>query len=197
MSRRRRDLDSLIRQEREQFKAQLNDEQKQITRGFDRVEKARKERKVQSTTNHYAKYVEKLNEERIEELTSRDILFFFKDTLKDKGIQFYSNMQQDIKYMACIKQAKQTYDNYALLGIIQFIFNSEQDYLDIRKVSPTILNSTWMNTLYADACDFAEGNYVPKSQKVTESKNVKQFKKQREWQGERVVNGDSNAKKWR
>lgn len=197
MSRRRRDLDELIRQEREQFKANLNDEQKKISRGFDKVEQARKERKVHSTTNHYTKYVEKLKEQRYEDFTSRDILFFFKDYAKKEGIPFYSNLQQDIKYMANIKQAKNTYSNQEILGIIQFIFISDQDYLDKRKVSPSILCSTWMNTLYADASDFANGKYVPKSQKVKENKNVTKFKKEREWQGDRVVNADSNAKKWR
>lgn len=199
MSRRRRDLDELIRLEREQFKADLNTKQKQISRGFDKVEQARKERKVHSTTNHYTKYVEKLKEHRYEDFTSRDILFFFKDYTKKEGIPFYSNLQQDIKYMANIKQAMNTYSKQELLGIIQFIFISDQDYLDKRKVSPSILCSTWMNTLYADASDFANGEYVPKSQKkkLYLNKKVDKFKEEREWQGDRVVNDQSNATKWR
>ena len=196
---RRRDLDELISREREQFKAKLNTEQKQISRGFERVEQARKERKVHSTTNHYSKYVQKLKEERYEDFTSRDILFFFKDYTKKEGINFYSNLQQDIKYMANINQARKTYSNQELLGIIQFIFISDQDYLDKRKVSPSILCSTWMNTLYADASDFANGEYVPKSKrkKVFSNNKVEKFKEEREWQGSTVVNEQSNIKKWR
>ena len=96
---RRRDLDTLIRQEREQFKANLNDEQKKISRGFDKVDQARKERKVHSTTNHYLKYEKKLSAGEYDKFTSRDLLFFFKDMAQKNGITIYSNLQLDIRYM--------------------------------------------------------------------------------------------------
>lgn len=182
MSRRRRDLDELIRQEREQFKANLNDEQKQISRGFDRVEQARKERKVHSTTNHYMKYAEKLSKREFDKFSSRDLLFYFKDKAKANGIRFVSTVQNDIRYMNNLKQARKNYEVTELMVMMEFLFDSEQDYLDKHTLHPGIFVTQWVNTIYRDTELWVEDKYVPRSRSFdTRKLKLEEFKKNREW----------------
>lgn len=182
MSRRRRDLDELIRQEREQFKANLNDEQKKISRGFDKVEQARKERKVHSTTNHYTKYVEKLSKREFDKFSSRDLLFYFKDKAKANGIRFVSTVQNDIRYMNNLKQARKNYEVTELMVMMEFLFDSEQDYLDKHTLHPGIFVTQWVNTIYRDTELWIEDKYVPRSRSLdTRKLKLEEFKKNREW----------------
>lgn len=197
MSRRRRDLDELIRQEREQFNANLNDEQKKISRGFDKVEQARKERKVHSTTNHYIKYVEKLNKREFDKFSSRDLLFYFKDKARVNGVKFVSTVQNDIRYMNNLKQARKNYEVTELMVMMEFLFDSEQDYLDKHTLHPGIFVTQWVNTIYRDTELWIDDNYVPRSKKLNAKKvKLEEFKKNREWQGNIIKNENGSTKGW-
>lgn len=194
---RRRDLDELISRDREQFKVNLNDEQKKISRGFDKVDQARKERKVHSTTNHYLKYAEKLNKREFDKFSSRDLLFYFKDKAKVNGIKFVSTIQNDIRYMNNLKQARKNYEVAELMVMIEFLFDSEQDYLDKCTLHPGIFVTSWVNTIYRDTELWIDGNYVPRSKKLNSKKvRLEEFKKNREWQGNTTKNENENIKGW-
>lgn len=194
---RRRDLDELISRDREQFKVNLNDEQKKISRGFDKVDQARKERKVHSTTNHYLKYAEKLNKREFDKFSSRDLLFYFKDKAKVNGIKFVSTIQNDIRYMNNLKQARKNYEVAELMVMMEFLFDSEQDYLDKHTLHPGIFVTSWVNTIYRDTELWIDDKYVPRSKKLNSKKvKLEEFKKNREWQGSTIKNDNENIKGW-
>ena len=73
-----------------------------------------------------------------------------------------SNIQKD---MHIFKVLMQNYTNREICGMIEFLYNSEQDYLDKERLSPNILASQWINTIYADFNLWVEDMYVPKSKK--------------------------------
>ena len=194
---RRRDLDTLIRQEREQFKANLNDEQKKISRGFDKVDQARKERKVHSTTNHYLKYEKKLSAGEYDKFTSRDLLFFFKDVARKNGITIYSNLQLDIRYMNNIKLALKNFSIEELMVMMDFLFTSDQPYLEKETLQPGILVTGWASRIYKDSKDWQEGRYTPKEIQKSKKTELEKFKKNREWEEEVKCDVDTSLVKRR
>ena len=73
-----------------------------------------------------------------------------------------ANIKKD---MAIMKRLKETYTVREICGMIEFVYTSDQDYLDKDKFSINILGSQWVNTIYADMKLWVEDEYVPKSKK--------------------------------
>ena len=61
--------------------------------------------------------------------------------------------------------------------MIEFIFCSNQNYLDISITQPTVLASTWCNTIYRDSIAWANDEYDPNDRPVSK-------KPVREWKGD-------------
>lgn len=95
----------------------------------------------------------------IDKYSSRDILYFYKDLAEKNGMTFYSNMNLDRRYMRNIKQLQETFDNEAILDMYKFLFESGQNYLDMRKCNPGILLTGWCNKIVADTQDYIDGVY--------------------------------------
>ena len=81
-----------------------------------------------------------------------------------------SNIKKD---MAIFKRLQENYSSREICGMIEFLFRSEQDYLDKNRLSPNVLASSWVNTIYADTQLWLDDKYSPNS--------AKKSKKQREW----------------
>lgn len=181
---RRKSIQKEIEEAREQARCLANDKQKQISRGFERVEQARKERKVHSTTNHYLRFEKKLQDKDYDKFTSRDLLFFFKDMARKNGITIYSNVQLDIRYMNNIKLALKNFSIRELMVMMDFLFTSDQPYLEKETLQPGILVTGWASRIYKDAKDWHEGRYIPTDVKKSNRPNLDKFKNNREWQDE-------------
>ena len=76
-----------------------------------------------------------------------------------------------------MKRLKANYSNQEICGMIEFLYESDQDYLDKNRLSPNLLASSWVNTIYADTKLWVEDKYIPRSVQSKAKKNVKQ----REW----------------
>lgn len=122
----------------------------------------------------------------IENYSSADILWYYRDKLTAKGIKFYSSKKLDVRYMRNIKIAQQTMDNEFILKMYDFLIDSGQKYLDMRKTNPDIIISGWANKIIADTQDWIDGTYneTPKSSKF----------KNREY--EKVENEQSSIGEW-
>jgi hypothetical protein len=126
-------------------------------------------------------------ETEAEHLTDKDLLFYFQEAARQSGFKYViANWGRDL---ALTQRARQNYPNRELCLMIEFLFFSEQDYLKKETLSPTILVSTWCNTIYRDSLLWAEDKYAPKKYGRPVSK-----KAVREWTG---AEKKSAVGKWR
>ena len=72
-----------------------------------------------------------------------------------------------------MKRLRTNYSNREICGMIEFLYESDQDYLEKDRLSPNLLASQWVNTIYADMQLWVEDKYVPKK--------AKKAKKHHEW----------------
>lgn len=79
-----------------------------------------------------------------------DTSYIIGNVVKDRGV---------------MKKAFTKYGKREVIQVIDFLFTSPQNYIDTRKVAPTILISSYMTTLLADSADWLEGKYQAKGKK--------------------------------
>lgn len=130
-----------------------------------------------SSSSPYEYFIRKYNslEDTIDDLGTRDLVYYFREIAQEKGYKYViSNMKKD---MAIMKRLKTNYSNREICGMIEFLYESDQDYLDKSRLSPNLLASSWINTIYADMQLWVEDKYTPRSVQTKKKKNIKQ----REW----------------
>lgn len=133
-----------------------------------------------NTSTFYQNFLKRYNdlENTIDSLGTRDLVYYFREIANENGFKYViSNIQKDI---AIMKRLKTNYSNREICGMIEFLYESEQDYLDKSRLSLNLLASQWINTIYADMQLWVEDKYVPKSKQDTRKKAIKQ----REWNSE-------------
>lgn len=114
-------------------------------------------------------------EETIDTLGTRDLVYYFREIAEERGYKYtISNIKKD---MAIMKRLRENYTNREICGMIEFLYESDQDYLEKDRLSPNILASAWVNTVYADMQLWVDDKYIPRSVQAKKKKNVKQ----REW----------------
>ena len=129
------------------------------------------------TSTPYDSFLRKYNdlENTIDNFGTRDLVYYFREVAEEKGYKYtVSNIKKD---MAIMKRLRANYNNREICGMIEFLYESDQDYLDKSRLSPNILASQWVNTIYADMQLWVEDKYVPRSVQTKKKKNIKQ----REW----------------
>ena len=134
-----------------------------------------RERKASSSP--YETFLRKYQnlEETIDKLGTRDLVYYFREIAEEKGYKYtISNIKKD---MAIMKRLRANYDNREICGMIEFLYESDQDYLDKSRLSPNILASSWVNTVYADMKLWVDDKYIPRSVQAKKKKTIKQ----REW----------------
>ena len=134
-----------------------------------------RQRKTQSTP--YESFMKKYSdlENTIDKMGTRDLVYYFREIAEEKGYKYtISNIKKD---MAIMKRLRANYSNREICGMIEFLYESDQDYLDKSRLSPNILASTWVNTIYADMQLWVEDKYIPRSVQAKKKKSIKQ----REW----------------
>ena len=101
----------------------------------------------------------------IDSFTVEDLVFYFQAKAKEAGIKYVvANKGRDC---GAIKKVQSNYSNGEICLMIEFLFQSEQDYLDPTGLSPTILLSAWCNKIYNDSLAWANDEYVPNAGKKT------------------------------
>ena len=107
-------------------------------------------------------------EDTIDDLGTRDLVYYFREVAQENGYKYViSNIQKD---MAIMKRVRANYDNREICGMIEFLYESDQDYLEKDRLSPNLLASSWVNTIYADMKLWVEDKYIPRSVKSKKSK---------------------------
>lgn len=125
-------------------------------------------------------------ENTIDKFGTRDLIYYFREISEECGFKYtISNIKKD---MAIMKRLRENYSNREICGMIEFLYESDQDYLEKDRLSPNILASQWVNTIYADMKLWVEDLYVPKSVQTKKKKSIKT----REWSSE-VANTKNNV----
>lgn len=120
-------------------------------------------RKQPSYYDVYKRKMEHLTDANVDKLTTRDLVYHFREKSVESGNNYViANFKRD---MGVVKKAVTRYSIREVLLMIEFLFDSEQDYLDCRTLQPTILVTNWTNTLISDAEDWLEDRYIPRSKK--------------------------------
>ena len=123
-------------------------------------------------------------EDTIDKFGTRDLVYYFREIAKEKGYKYtISNIKKD---MAIMKRLKSNYNNREICGMIEFLYESDQDYLDKDRLSPNLLASQWVNTIYADMQLWVDDKYIPRSVQARKKNNIKQ----REWDKDEARTGD-------
>lgn len=147
-----------------------------------------RKRKNRSKT-HYDVFLKKYEdlENRIDDFNTQDLVFYFREIAKEHGYKYVISSMP--KEMAIMKRVEKDFDNKEICAMIEFLFESDQDYLDKNGLTPSILGSRWVNTIYADTKKWINDEYVPNSVKERKKSNVKQ----REWD-KKIADTDDDVK---
>ena len=130
-----------------------------------------KERRSANTP--YESFVRKYNnlEETVDKLGTRDLVYYFREIAEECGYRYViSNIKKD---MAIMKRLRSNYSNREICGMIEFLYESDQDYLEKDRLSPNLLASQWVNTIYADMKLWVDDKYIPRSVKTKRKNNTK------------------------
>lgn len=145
-------------------------------------EEVRRPSKSSYTSTPYGSFLKKYAnlEDYIDKFSTRDLVYYFREIANESGYKYtIANIKKD---MAIMKRLQKHYTPKEICGMIEFLYDSEQDYLEKDRLSPNLLASQWVNTIYADMQLWVEDKYVPKSKKANKTHD-----KSREW------NNDNNS----
>lgn len=119
--------------------------------------------------------IDLIKEGKYDKLKIKDLLNFFVLQSKKSGKKYIvSSYKKDLRPFKILKE--KNVSNEDIINIIDFIFNSPQNYLDKSTVTPFTLYSSWFNKLLEDSKLWKEGKYKPSPIKK---------KVVREWKGEK------------
>lgn len=136
----------------------------------------KKERK-NVTSQKYSNFLKKYNdvENTFETFGTQDLVYYFREKANEAGIKYViANFQRD---MGIFKRVRSNFEVSEILLMIEFIFSSEQDYLDIHRTQPTVLTSNWVNTIYKDSLDWANDCYTPHKNKKSDRLSKREWNK--------------------
>ena len=117
----------------------------------------------------YESFIRKYNDlaDSVDSLTTRDLVYYFREIAQDNGYKYViSNIKKDMHIM---KVLRENYSNKEICVMIEFLYESEQDYLAKDRLSPNLLASQWVNTIYADSQLWLNDEYIIKSKKKFKS----------------------------
>lgn len=109
--------------------------------------------------DYYMLYLKKLNDKDYDSFNSRDLLYFYKDVAKHHNIRFISTGKMDLRFMKNFKEARKYLEVLEIMLIIEFLYSSNQNYLDKETLTPGILVTGWINKLVKDTKLWIQGEY--------------------------------------
>ena len=133
-------------------------------------------RKRNVSSDKYASFLKKYEdiENTVDSFTTHDLMYFFREKAREVDVKYViANMKRDL---GIFKKLQADYETREICLMIEFIFCSNQNYLDREITQPTVLSSTWCNTIYRDSISWANDEYDPNMRPVKQ-------KVVREWSG--------------
>lgn len=132
----------------------------------------------------YGRFLDKYEDldNYIDTFNSNELVWYFREVANENGFKYMiSNYARESKVM---KRLRETYSNREICGMIEFLYTSEQDYLEKPRLSVNLLGSAWINTIYADFNLWLDDKYEPKS--VWKNKKRKDTAEKHEWKSNQI-----------
>ncbi len=109
-------------------------------------------------------------ENYIDTFTSEDLLLFFVEIASQSDVEYVTmnKMKDKGVFNNLLKKKSQR----EICAAIEFIFQSEQDYLDKRIVQPSVLVSGYSHKIFQDLLLWIDGEYLPNRNKVDKFKQT-------------------------
>lgn len=129
------------------------------------------------SSDRSASFYEKYNhlEDTVDSFTTSDLMYFFREKARESGVKYViANMKRD---MGIFKKLQANYSQREICLMIEFIFSSNQNYLDKSITQPTVLASSFCNRIYRDSLLWANDEYDPDSF----SRSAPKRSQNREW----------------
>lgn len=130
-----------------------------------------------SSDKSYSLFIRKyenLTPEVISSFGTKDLVYYFRQKANEANLRYYiSSYSRDCSVM---KKLLKEYSQMEICLMIEFLFSPEQEYLDKGTLAPTILISSWNNTIYQDSVKWANDEYIPHNKRKKKSS-----KPVREW----------------
>ena len=112
---------------------------------------------------------------KIDTFTTRDLLYYFRKVAEENGYKYViANYKKD---MHIFKKLRENFDNRTICAMVEFLYTSEQKYLDKERLSPNVLASNYINSIYPDTLLWLDDKYSPSSYN-------KKDKRENEWKGD-------------
>jgi hypothetical protein len=132
---------------------------------------SKKERKPSTNGDSFHR---KLCDKDYESFNSVDLVFYFQWIATRAGYRY--SICSFPKEAGAMKTLLKDYTPQEICKMIEFVYESDQTYLDKRRLSPGILTSNWRNNIFPDSVDWLAGEYE------TQPKNKQQASiRRREW----------------
>lgn len=142
------------------------------------------------TSDPYSSFLEKYDNlsATVDDFKTQDLMYFFREKARENGVKYViANMKRDI---GIFKRLQENYTPREICLMIEFIFCSDQNYLDISITQPTVLASSWCNTIYRDSLLWAEDKYEPTERTTSKRDTIRKREWQREVTGENITIGE-------
>ena len=146
-----------------------------------------KTKRVGASGEHFHKL---LRNKEYGKFNSPDLVHYFQWVATKAGVRYsISNLPVEARHM---KNLLKDYKPDEVCDMVDFVFLSNQSYLDRSRMSPSVLVSSWRNQIFPDSQDWLRGKYVEGS---TTTKMRKKKLKAREW-GETSKENSAIIGKW-
>lgn len=145
---------------------------------------------TKKSNDPYVTFLDKYNdlENTIDDFKTQDFMYFFREKAKENNIKYViANRGRD---MGVFKKLQENYTPREICLMIEFLFNSDQNYLDKEVTQPTVLISSWCNTLYRDSLLWADDEYKPYEKPNTRKEQISKREWKREVKGEKSTIGE-------
>lgn len=130
----------------------------------------------------YEAFKKRLNANRGDLFNNRDLVYYFREM--SEGKYYIANYAKD---MHIFKRLRQSFSVEDIILMIDFLFSPANDYLPTPTVN--LMASSWVNTIHTDAIAWADGKYIPHSQRG-KRKNQISSREYKESGNEDVVIGE-------
>lgn len=117
-----------------------------------------------ATNSYYEQFLKKCEnlDKHIDKFSLYELVLYFREIATQNGYKYHINRGKDIGMM---KHLKEDYSNREICGMIEFLYTSDQDYLEKDSLHIGLLCSGWVNTIYADMNKWVNDEYVPNKSK--------------------------------
>ena len=180
--------------ESDNFKKKLMEELKSERRNTSPTDKGimqrgyNKPKRKNNGVSNYEKFLSKCEnfESNAPKFNSIDLVFYMRKVAEECGYKIYiSNMAKEASLM---KKLKTQYGSVDVCAMIEFVYYSEQDYLEKNRVTISTLCSRWATTIHEDAMLWVDDKYTPRKYKS----GTKKLKG--EWDGDAPTENNRKTK---